>query len=73
MYSWEIRQLLELKRNVLEACSEDLMRVTSVDENPQLDHIKFDNEHSEYEMWDSKGEYFKFKVKVKEKINNVKD
>lgn len=69
MYSEEIRRLLEYRNYVLEACSEELLRVVNVQENPQLDHITYLKDSNEYEMWSKSGEHFKFKVKMKEMSN----
>lgn len=66
MYSWEIKELLELRNYVIEAYSVELQQLLDVQTNKQLNHIKFNKDTYEYEMWDETGEYFKFKVKTKE-------
>ena len=58
MYSWEIQKLL--KDNNYYVGGDDLVKVTSTKENPQLNHIKFNPYNNEFEMWDKDGEYFRF-------------
>lgn len=60
MYSWEIQEFLKNKGYYVGG--DDLIQVTSHIHNPQLNHIKFNAETSEYEMWDNEGIYFKFKA-----------
>lgn len=60
MYSWEIQKLLEDRNYYIGG--DDLVKVTSSKENPQLNHIKFNPDSNEFEMWDEEGNYFKFKA-----------
>ena len=58
MYSWEIYKFLEERGYYIGG--DDLIKVTSVKENPQLNHIKYDLYQNRYEMWDKEGNYFNF-------------
>ena len=58
MYSWEIYKFLEERGYYIGG--DDLIKVTSVKENSQLNHIKYDPYQNRYEMWDKKGNYFNF-------------
>lgn len=60
MYSWEVEEFLRKRNHYIGG--DDLMKVTSILNNPQLNHIKFNAETSEYEMWDKEGNYFNFKA-----------
>lgn len=48
MYSWEISEFLKQRNYYIGG--DDLLKVTSTIENPQLDHIKFNQGTNEYEM-----------------------
>lgn len=58
MYSWEIYKFLEERQYYIGG--DDLAKVTSVIENPQLNHIKFNPWDGTYDMWDKEGNYFHF-------------
>lgn len=58
MYPYEVAEFLR-KRNWYIG-GDDLIKVTSTKENPQLNHIKFNAFNNEYEMWDNEGNYYKF-------------
>lgn len=60
MYSWEISEFLK-QRNYYVG-GDDLLKVISTTENPQLDHIKFNQSTNEYEMWDKEGNYYIFEA-----------
>lgn len=60
MYPYEITEFLK-QRNYYVG-GDDLLRVTSTKENPQLDHIKFNQGTNEYEMWDKEGNYYIFEA-----------
>lgn len=60
MYPYEITEFLK-QRNYYVG-GDDLLRVTSTEENPQLDHIKFNQGTNEYEMWDKEGNYYIFEA-----------
>ena len=58
MYSWEIYKFLEERGYYIGG--DNLIKVTSVKENPQLNHIKYDPYQNRYEMCDKEGNYFNF-------------
>lgn len=60
MYSWEISEFLKQRNYYIGG--DDLLKVTSTIENPQLDHIKFNQGTNEYEMWDKEGNYYIFEA-----------
>lgn len=60
MYPYEIAKFLEQRNYYIGG--DDLLKVTSTKENPQLNHIKFNPYSSEYEMWDKEGNYYNFKA-----------
>lgn len=60
MYSWEVEEFLRKRNHYIGG--DDLMKVTSILNNPQLDHIKFNSGTSEYEMWDREGNYYVFRA-----------
>lgn len=58
MYSWEIEEYIK-KRNYLIG-GDDLLKVISLEENPQLTRIRFYKEDNSYEMRDREGHCFQF-------------
>lgn len=58
MYPYEVAEYLKQRNYYIGG--DDLLKVTSVKENPQLNHIKFNPYNNEYEMWDVEGNYYKF-------------
>lgn len=42
-----------------ELCADEVLRAVDVSENPQIDHIVYEN--GQWEMWDREGKCFKFK------------
>lgn len=64
MYSYEIKQLLELKNFLLDR--KEANKILNVKDNPQINHIKYNQNGNDFEMWTSDDYYFKFKVKRKE-------
>ena len=60
MYSWEIYNFLQERNYYIGG--DDLLKIISPQENPQLNHIKFNSFDNSYEMWDNEGNYFKFYV-----------
>ncbi len=60
MYPYEITEFLK-QRNYYVG-GDDLAKVTSTTENPQLDHIRFNQGTNEYEMWDKEGNYYIFEA-----------
>lgn len=58
MYSWEIYNFLQEREYYIGG--DDLLKIISPQENPQLNHIKFNPFDNSYEMWDNEGNYFHF-------------
>lgn len=57
MYSWEIKQLIELKNYVITI--QDYCEIVRT--SPQIDHIQYKDDH--FEMYTD--DYYKFKFKIK--------
>lgn len=64
MYSYEIKQLLELKNYLLDG--KEANKILNVKDSSQINHIKYNQNGNDFEMWTSDDYYFKFKVKRKE-------
>ncbi len=60
MYSWEIYNFLQERNYYIGG--DDLLKVISTQENPQLKYIKFNAFNNIYEMWDNENNYFSFKA-----------
>lgn len=60
MYPYEITEFLKQRNYYIGG--DDLLKVTSTEENPQLDHIRFNQGTNEYEMWDKEGNYYIFEA-----------
>ena len=60
MYPYEVAEYLKQRNWYIGG--DDLIRITSIKENPQLRTIKFNSFSNEYEMWDVEGNYYKFKA-----------
>lgn len=60
MYPYEIEQFLRQRNYYIGG--DDLVKVTSQKENPQLNHVKFNPEYNEFELWDKEGHYYKFRA-----------
>lgn len=58
MYPWELSKFIEERQYYLGG--DDLCKATSVKENPQLDHIKYNPFDQTYDMWDREGNYYHF-------------
>ena len=63
MYSHEIKQLLELKNYLLD--KKEANKILDIDSSPQINHVKYNQDTTDFEMWTSDNYYFKFKVKRK--------
>lgn len=66
MYPEELKRFLEERNYKLGG--EDLLRVISIKENPQLNHIKYDAYTNKYKMWDIYGNYYEFEAIPYEKV-----
>lgn len=64
MYSYEIKELLKLKKNLITV--QDYIKIS---ESSQVNHIKFENE--EFTCWTSDNYVFKFKIFKFEENNNM--
>ena len=64
MYPHEIGDFIKKHNNELQG--KEIEAVIDIKKNPQLTRVKFDNSKSMYEMWDSYGNYFKFKAKERD-------
>ena len=58
MYSWEIIQFLEERGYYIGG--DDLLRLVSAKENPQINHIVYNPYDNTYDMWDKDGNHFHF-------------
>lgn len=63
MYSWEIKQLLELEKYYINILTYNQIFDTS----PQIDNIKFNKENLSYYLHTSDNYEFNFKVYLKDK------
>lgn len=45
---------------------DDLLKATSVKENPQLNHIIYNPYNNTYQMWDKYGNYYEFRAMLYE-------
>lgn len=63
MYSHEIKQLLELKNYLLDR--KEANKILNIKDSPQINHVKYNQDTTDFEMWTSDNYYFKFKVKRK--------
>ena len=66
MYPEELKRFLEERNYKLGG--EDLLKVISILENPQLNHISYDPFTNRYKMWDRYGNYYEFEVIPYEKV-----
>lgn len=58
MYPHELAQFIEERNKYLGG--DDLEKATSIKENPQLSHIKYNVYNNQYQMWDKYGNYYNF-------------
>lgn len=58
MYSWEIQEFLKERGYYIGG--DDLLKLISVEENPQLNHIVYNPYDNTYDMWDKDGNHFHF-------------
>ncbi len=80
MYHWELKQFIEERDNYLGG--DDLLKVISTIENPQLIGIEYKAFENKYYMWDKDGNNYNFtpmtyeeakhKSLVKKLVNNDK-
>lgn len=58
MYPEELKRFIEEHNYRLGG--EDLIKVISPEENPQLNHIQYNAWENKYQMWDINGNYYEF-------------
>lgn len=58
MYPYEI--LAYLKQRNYYVGGDDLLKLISTNENPQINHIKFNSGSGKYDMWDTEGNHYEF-------------
>lgn len=58
MYPEELQKFIKEKNCRLGG--DDLIKASSVQENPQLNHIMYDAFENKYKMWDIYGNYYEF-------------
>ena len=63
MYSHEIKELIELKNYLLDR--KEASKILDIDSSPQINHVKYNQDNNDFEMWTTDNYYFKFKVKRK--------
>ncbi len=56
MYPWELKEFIEQRSGTLGG--DDLLKATSPEENPQLNHILYDPFENKFKMWDKEGNYY---------------
>lgn len=61
MYSHEIQQLLELKNYLIN----HIEYLNILNTSPQINHVEYNKQQDEYEMWTTDNYYFKYKVYLK--------
>lgn len=74
MYFWEINNLL--KNKGYRIGGDDLLKIISVEENPQINHIIYNPFDNSYDIWDIQGNHFHFSVipfeETREKTKSLK-
>lgn len=63
MYPDELKHFLEIRNYKIS--EKELLKVISVFDNIQLEHIIYNVFENSYEIWDKFGNYYKFYVKGK--------
>lgn len=58
MYPWELKQFIEERNYYIGG--DDLIKVTSKKENPQLIGIQYKPFENKYYMWDNEGNVYEF-------------
>lgn len=58
MYPWELKKFIEDRNSYVGG--DDLIKVTSIEENPQLVGIKYKPFENKYYMWDGEGNDYSF-------------
>lgn len=58
MYPWELKKFIEDRNSYVGG--DDLIKATSIEENPQLVGIKYKPFENKYYMWDGEGNNYSF-------------
>lgn len=58
MYPWELKKFIEDRNSYVGG--DDLIKATSIEENPQLVGIKYKSFENKYYMWDGEGNNYSF-------------
>ena len=58
MYPWELKKFIEDRNSYVGG--DDLIKATSIEENPQLIGIKYKPFENKYYMWDGEGNDYSF-------------
>lgn len=58
MYPWELKKFIEDRNSYVGG--NDLIKATSIEENPQLVRIKYKPFENKYYMWDGEGNDYSF-------------
>ena len=58
MYPWELKKIIEDRNSYVGG--DDLIKATSIKENPQLVRIKYKPFENKYYMWDGEGNNYSF-------------
>ena len=58
MYTWELKKFIEDRNSYVGG--DDLIKATSIEENPQLVGIKYKPFENKYYMWDGEGNDYSF-------------
>ena len=58
MYPWELKKFIEDRNSYVGG--DDLIKATSIEENPQLVGIKYKPFENKYYMWDGEGNDYSF-------------
>ena len=58
MYPWELKKFIEDRNSYVGG--DDLIKATSIEENPQLVGIKYKPFENKYYMWDVEGNDYSF-------------
>ena len=58
MYPWELKKFIEDRNSYVGG--DDLIKATSIEENPQLVGVKYKPFENKYYMWDGEGNDYSF-------------
>ena len=58
MYPWELKNFIEDRNSYVGG--DDLIKATSIEENPQLVGVKYKPFENKYYMWDGEGNDYSF-------------